>query len=289
MHRSRNSAALLSAGIVLIALSASSAAAQLNLPRPSPKATISQTVGVSDVTITYSRPSLRGRAIWGALVPWEKVWRTGANEVTTISVTDDVLVEGQKLAAGTYSLHSIPGQSEWTFIFNKAVPPSGYSYDAAQDALRIKVKPQSSTHSHELLTFEIPTVSEEAAEVALLWEKVRVPFRLAVDTDAYVLANAREAVAKAEADDWRTSFQAANYAHQAELKWPEATSWIDRSIAANANYTNLGLKARMLARQGKTSEAIQVGKRAVEAGKASAQKVDTASMEKLLAEWSAKK
>lgn len=272
---------------MLILTFAVPAAAQLNLPASSPKASISQRVGLTDVTITYSRPSLRGRAVWGELVPWDKVWRSGANAATTVAFSDEVTVEGQKLMAGTYSLHTIPGQKEWTVIFNKFIAPSGYSYDEKQDALRVKVTPQAAGHAHELLTFEIPAVTDSSAEIALLWGTVRVPVRIGVETEMKVLAGAREAVAKAAADDWRTPFQAANYAWQSEAKWDDAMSWIDRSIAASANYTNLGLKARMLARAGKSADAIEFGKRAVDAGKAAEPKVDTASMEKLLTEWQA--
>ncbi len=270
---------------LLLLAAAAPALAQLDLPASSPKASISQQVGLTDVMITYSRPSLRGRAVWGELVPWDRVWRTGANAPTTVEFSDEVSIEGQALPAGKYSLHTIPGQKEWTVIFNKFIAPSGYRYDEAQDALRVKVSPQTAAHSHELLTFEIPAVTEDSAEIALLWGTVRVPVRIGVATEMKVLAGAREAVVKAAADDWRTPFQAANYAYQSESKWDDAMGWIDRSIAASANHSNLGLKARMLARAGKTADAIEFGKRAVDAGKAADPKVDTAAMEKLLAEW----
>lgn len=287
MTRLVNSTVIVATALLVLTFAAAPAAAQLSLPAASPKASISQRVGLTDVTITYSRPSLRGRAVWGELVPWDRVWRTGANAPTTIVFSDDVTVEGQKLPAGTYSLHTIPGQKEWTVIFNRFIPPSGYRYDDAQDALRVKVTPQTATHSHEVLTFEIPAVTENSAEIALLWGSVRVPVRIGVETEMKVLAGAREAVAKAAADDWRTPYQAANYAYQSEATWDDATSWIDRSIAAGANYSNLGLKARMLARAGETADAIEFGKRAVDAGKAAEPKVDTSAMETLLSEWQA--
>lgn len=273
--------------IFLAAGLASTASAQLDLPRASPKATVTQTVGVSEVTITYSRPSVKERTIWGELVPWDRVWRTGANEVTTIELSHAAMIEGQALAAGKYSLHSIPGRDEWTLIFNKAVPESGYRYDEKQDALRVKVKPEAAEEFHELFTIEFETVKESLADVALVWERTRVPFRVTFDTDVLALSGIREAIAKAPADDWRTPFQAANFAYSSEKSWDEAMAWIDRSIGINANYTNLGLRARMLARAGKTAEAIDSAKKAIEAGKASEQKVDTSAMEKLLAEWSA--
>lgn len=287
MKRRVRAIAVFSAVLLLTGL-ASSASAQLNLPRVSPKSTISQTVGVSHVTITYSRPSVNERTIWGELVPWDKVWRTGANEVTTIALSDEVMIEGKKLAAGSYSIHTIPGREEWTLIFNKLIPESGYRYDEKQDALRITVKPEPSDDFHELLTFVFPLVSESTAEIAILWEKLRVPFSISVDLDAVALPGIREAVAKAPADDWRTPFQAANYAYSSEKSWSDAMTWIDRAIAINSNYNTLGLKARMLARAGRTEEALANARRAVEAGKASEQKVDTSALEKLIAEWSTK-
>ena len=114
----------------------------MRLPKASPCAVVKQTIGLNDVTITYSRPGVKGRKIWGGLVPYGTVWRTGANSATTIQFTEDVLVEGQPLAAGTYSLHTIPGEKEWTLILNKDANQWGsYSYDPAKDALRVKVTP----------------------------------------------------------------------------------------------------------------------------------------------------
>ena len=131
------------AAIVAAAILAATtpALAQLELPRVSPKATVSQTVGLTDVTITYCRPSVRGRTIWGGLVPYDEVWRTGANEATTITFTDDVTIDGNKLPAGTYGLFTVPGKDEWTVVFNKGAKQWGaYEYKQDQDALRIKVE-----------------------------------------------------------------------------------------------------------------------------------------------------
>src|SRR5215212_6143403 len=153
------------AAAALVLAFATSASAQVRAPRPSQKASVTQTVGVTDITITYSRPGVKGRTIWGdppagatagtatlddsstrakdaPIVPFGHVWRTGANEATTFTVTDDVLVNGQKLAAGTYSLHTIPGKDEWTVIFNSDAGQWGsFSYDEKKDALPVKVKP----------------------------------------------------------------------------------------------------------------------------------------------------
>src|ERR1700704_2759293 len=136
--------------------------AQVRTPRPSPKASVMQTIGVTDVTITYSRPGVKGRTIWGdplpeqagpkgaPIVPWGHAWRTGANEATQFVVTDDVFINGQKLAAGSYSLHTIPTKDEWTIIFNSDANQWGsFRYDPAKDTLRVKVKPEWVSESKE--------------------------------------------------------------------------------------------------------------------------------------------
>lgn len=275
---------LLTAVVALVV--ASSLSAQLRLPRPSPKSTVSQTVGVTDVTISYSRPGVKGRAIWGELVPWDAVWRTGANEATTIAFSTDVMVEGNKLPAATYSLHTIPGKSEWTLIFNSVSDQWGsYSHDAAKDVLRVKVKPRTETDMSEMLTFEFPSVKSDSAEVALRWEKIMVPFTVKVDTNALALANARTAIKESKDDDWRTLYQAANYSMQYDANWSDARGWLDKSISVQENAQNLSLKARMLAKDGKTKEAIAAGEKAIKFGQAATPKLDTTATEKLVAEW----
>src|SRR5713226_895779 len=151
-------------------------APQLRTPRASQKQVVTQTVGFTDVTITYSRPGVKGRQIWGALVPFDKVWRTGANEATTISFSDDVTINGQALPKGTYSLHTIPGQAEWTIVFNNVSNQWGsFTYDPAKDALRVKAKPQSAPFA-EWLTCEVPQLSADQATIAIHWENLSVPF-----------------------------------------------------------------------------------------------------------------
>src|SRR5690349_20026562 len=148
----------------LALLATTSAFAQMRTPRPSPSATLTRTVGLTDITIKYSRPGVKGRTIWGDLVPYDKVWRTGANEATTISFSDDVKIEGQKLPKGTYSLHTIPGADQWTINFNGVADQWGsYSYDQAKDVLRVNVKPQPAPMIERLM-FEIPDVTTDTAK-----------------------------------------------------------------------------------------------------------------------------
>lgn len=286
------------------------------VPRPSQKASVMQTIGVTDITITYSRPGVKGRTIWGdplpeqaatkgeatlddqnarpkgaPIVPWGHAWRTGANEATQFVVTDDVLINGQKLPAGNYSLHTIPTKDEWTIIFNSEANQWGsFKYDPAKDTLRVRAKPEWGEHSKEWLEYWIDPVSPNSAEVSIRWEKVRVPFTVEVkDVTAVALVKARAAVAAAKPDDWNTPLQAANLAlaNPKKADLAEAARWLDQSIKVKETYQNLAAKARMLAGQGKTAEAISVGEKALALGKAA--KANTSNLEKNLAEWKAKK
>lgn len=304
------------AAALLVAGLAASASAQssLRLPRPSQKASVTQTVGVTDVTITYSRPGVKGRKIWGdapagaaaagtatlddsrargadaPIVPYGRVWRTGANEATLFRVTDDVLVNGQPLAAGSYSLHTIPGRDEWTVIFNKDEGQWGsFAYDEKKDALRVKAKPQAADNE-EWLAFEIEPENESSIRVNIRWERLRVPFTVEVkDVPALALRKAREAVSAAKPDDWQTPLQAANYMLQNKLDLTQAMTWTEQSIKSKENFNNLNLKARILAAQGKTADAVTTGERALQVGRAaSANAQALANFEKTLAEWKSK-
>jgi len=247
----------------LLLLMATSAFAQVRIPRVSPSATLTQTVGLTDITIKYNRPGVKGRTIWGDLVPLDKVWRTGANEATTISFSEDVSVNGQKLGRGTYSLHTIPGRDEWTIIFNNVVDQWGsYSYDEAKDALRVKVKPEPSSHT-EWMSFDAPELSTDTAKIVLRWEKVAVPFTVdtkSVDRTMTSLKNAMN-------PDWRAAFNAASFAfdNKGAATDAEMNAWLEQSLKANQNIANLYLKARIAARAGNKADAVKYGEMAIAA------------------------
>jgi len=150
--------------------------------RPSPRGSAMQAIGATEVAIAYSRPRVNARKIWGGLVPYNRVWRAGANEATTITLSSDMLIEGQKLAAGTYSLSAIPTETEWTLIFNKVATQWGsFYYNSEFDALRIKVKPQAAEHQ-EWLSYNFEVLSPTAAQAILQWEKVKVAFKIELDS-----------------------------------------------------------------------------------------------------------
>jgi hypothetical protein len=291
------------------------AAAQIVTPQASQKASVMQRIGVTDITITYFRPGVKGRKIWGdplpgqtaqgeatldnqnerpkdaAIVPWGHVWRTGANDATTFTVTDDVLINGQKLAAGTYSLHSIPAKDEWTIVFNGTANQWGsFNYDAKKDALRVKAKAATEATSQEWLAFSIDPETPNTAKVNIKWERLRVPFTVEVpDVASTTLAKLKAAVAGAKPDDWATPRNAGNYL----INTPETTddelglSFIEQSIKVKETFQNLSSKANALYKMGKKEEAFAIGDRAVERGKAD--KVNTAPFEKRLADMKAGK
>lgn len=234
----------------------SAAPAAVRLPQISQGASVKQTIGLNDVTITYSRPGVKKRKIWGALVPYDKVWRTGANAATTISFTEDVLVEGQPLPAGTYSLHTIPGEKEWTIILNKEANQWGsYSYKPEQDAVRVKVTPVAG--SQEWLSFRFEDLTMDTARAVLAWENLQVPFTIKnqTDTNVKVVGMLRESVAKAKPDDWQAYARAANYLVQNKIYLDDAAAWADKSLAIKKTTFGHFVKANLLNGAGKTKEA----------------------------------
>jgi 2-methylaconitate cis-trans-isomerase PrpF len=318
---SLRSAASLLALLSLAAAASAQQAPKVRLPQASSAATVSQTIGVTDLTIVYHRPAVRGRTVWGD-VPAEKVatlktatgqpatagevtldgtpgagkdfplepnghvWRAGADEATKFTVTDDVLINGQKLPAGAYSLHVIPNKDEWTIIFNKKADQWGsFGYDAKQDELRVKVKPVWLQESQEVLSYEIPQVTTNTAQVVIRWEKVAVPFTVEVpDVNAVAMAKINAQVA-ANPNDWQIPFAVAN-AYATDDKFEEAVKWVDQSIKVKETFQNLRFKALILNEMGKKQEAIAVAEQAVARGKADG--VDTSRFEKQLADIKAK-
>jgi hypothetical protein len=293
------------------------AMAQVVVPRPSQKASVMQTIGVTNVTITYSRPGVKGRKIWGdplpeqaatkgeatldnqnvrpkeaVIVPYGHVWRTGANEATMFEVTDDVLINGQKLAAGNYSLHTVPTKDEWTIVFNSTANQWGsFSYDAAKDLLRVKAKPEWKTENQEWLEYSFDPVTENSAQVNIRWEKINVPFTVSIaDVNATTLAKLRATVGAAKPDDWRTPMQAGNWVvngNSVTTDDAEGMAWLDQSIKIKETFQNLSVKANALYKTGKKDEALAVAEQAIQRGKTD--KVDTSSFEKRVADMKAGK
>src|SRR5436305_6190590 len=248
--------------ISALPLAAQQAAPALKLPRVSQHMVATQTVGLTDITVDYSRPAVKGRAIWGGLVPYDQVWRTGANEATQISFSDDVTINGQPLPKGTYSLHTIPGKDSWTIIFNKTAKQWGsFNYKQADDALRVTAKPEKSTF-HELMSIDFPQVTNDTATVAIRWENISVPFTVGTNTTAKVMADANAAVAAAAPTDFQTPLRAASFAFDSG-NTEQATKWVDQSLKVKQTMSNLYLKARIQAKNGDKAGAIATGESAL--------------------------
>ncbi len=228
---------------------------QLNLPRDSQRASVSQRVGITDITVSYHRPLVKGRTIWGKVVPYGQVWRAGANENTLITFTDPVSVEGQPLDRGTYGLHMIPNQDQWTVIFSKVNTAWGsFTYKESEDALRVNVKPQASDF-HEALAFDIDQPTEDSAIVVLRWEKVAVPFKVSVNVNDIVEASLHGQMRGLTQYTWDAWDDAANYLLAHKVHLDEALQYEDSSIQVEERYDNFQTKSQILDALGKKDDA----------------------------------
>ena len=284
---------------------------QIRLPRSSQKASVMQTVGVTDITIAYSRPGVKNRTIWGdppasmaarakgeatlddqnarqkgdPIVPWGHVWRAGANEATQFVVTDEVLINGQKLPAGSYSLHTIPNKDEWTIVFNGTANQWGsFNYDPAKDTLRVKAKPEWVKDNQEWLEYSMPTVTPNSATVVIRWEKIAVPFTVTVPNVEAVWRGKVDAAIAANPTNEALPLQVAG-AYANDDKWDEALKWVEQSIKVKETFRNLSAKANYLYFAGRKTEAFAAADVAIAKGKAD--KVDTTNFEKRVAGWKA--
>jgi len=237
--------------------------AVLDLPRDSQHAKIIQRVGITDITINYHRPLVKGRKVWGGLVPYGQVWRAGANENTTIEFTDPVTVEGKSLAKGIYGLHMLPTESEWTIIFSKASTAWGsFTYNQSEDALRINVKP-AAAEMKEALAYEVDDVTPTSAVIALRWEKLAVPFKVQVSTNEIVAQNLHAQMRGLAQYTWDGWDDAATYLLTNKYNLEEALKYEDRSIGVEERYDNLMNKSRILDAMSKKDEATTARNKAL--------------------------
>ncbi len=243
-------------------------AQSLDLPRVSPRASISQWVGLSKISIDYHRPAVKGREIWGGLVPYNNgvpmPWRAGANDNTTISFSHDATINGKKLAAGSYGLHMIPSAKDWTIIFSKNHTSWGsFNYKAEEDALRITVRPEAAEHE-EWLRYGFEKLTGTQAFVYLHWEKLKVGFEVGFESNSVVLANLRNQMRHLAGWNTQSLLQAAAWCLQQDINHDEALVWADRSIKFEKKFSNLSVKAQLLAKKGQSDDAENLMKQAVE-------------------------
>jgi Protein of unknown function (DUF2911) len=241
--------------------------AQIKTPASSPVATVTQAVGLTKITVEYSRPAVRGRKIFGDLVPFDKVWRTGANKITTIKFDDDVMVEGKKIAAGTYGWYTFPGKSQWTIALNTDDKQWGaYQYDSAKDVLRLNVKPEKTKGLVENMTITVEQTGKNTADVVLSWEKTAVRMKVEQNTHDKIMAEIKDKTAKADCTT-DTYFDAAEYYldHNHDLKM--ALTWADKVVEKDKQYWTYNLRANILAKLGQCAKAAEDAKMTVEMAK----------------------
>src|SRR5579864_4077126 len=227
----------------------------LNLPRASQHALLTQRIGITDITVNYHRPLANGRQIWGKVVPYGQVWRAGANENTTITFTDPVTIEGQPLDKGTYGLHMIPGENQWTVIFSKNSKEWGsFSYKQEDDALRVNVKPQPAEASNAL-AYDFDDVKPDSAVVTMRWDKVAVPFKVDVKVNDLVTASIHRQLHGLNQYYWEGWDDAAGYFLANKINLDEALKDEDQSIQSEERYDNLLNKSKILEALGRKEDA----------------------------------
>lgn len=241
--------------LMLAATFAQAQSALLDLPRKSQHAEVEQTIGITKITVNYSRPLVNNRKVWGGMVPYGEVWRAGANENTVISFSDPVTIEGKPLDKGTYGLFMIPKEDEWTIIFSKTNTAWGaFTYKPEEDVLRVTVKPTTSDF-HNALLYDFDQLAPDSVLLTLRWDKLAVPVKVGVNVTQTVEASLQKQFRSIVQYTWVSYDDAANYFLDSKSDLPEALKYADQSIGAEERYDNLMTKSKILAAMGKTDEA----------------------------------
>jgi hypothetical protein len=270
------------AGVLLAGVAVAQEAPKLVLPRPSPSATVKQTVGVTDITIAYSSPAVRGRKIWGEVVPWDEVWRAGANECTKATFSTAVTIGGKAVEAGTYCLVLLPTRSGWTFILNKDTKLWGaYGYKAESDILRVPATTMT-IPARERLAFEVLDFGDGGGTLALEWDTLRVSVKFELATREFVLAS----IKALKTDEWRPYANAARYLLDTGTEPALALQLADKSISLQEDWYNTWIKAQLLAAAGKKREAVEVARRSQELGKKASSFPLADDIARAIADWS---
>jgi hypothetical protein len=276
--------------LTVLAVSAFFAAttnAQMELPQPSPKALIKNTVGLTDITIDYSSPAVKGRTVWGDLVPYNDLWRTGANSASKITFSKDVEIAGKRVAAGNYSILSIPGKDEWTIIVNNDSElrgTSGYAQD--KDAVRLQVKPNTVPH-RERLTFFINDYSDAGGVISMEWEKLQLNIPFKTFTDEQALKNIQSTLN----GSWRNFMAAARYNLDNNKDLDQGITWINQAIVLdNSQWFSYWVKAQLHAGKSQWNDARTAAAKAKELGDKNPNNFwYKEDVEKAIADWKVKK
>ncbi|MCH7409840.1 DUF2911 domain-containing protein [Belliella sp. DSM 111904] len=241
---------------------------QIDMPQASPAATISQKIGLTDVKIEYSRPSTKGRKIFGELVPYGQVWRAGANAATVIEFSTPVKVEGNNVPAGSYAIYAIPEKNEWTYILSTNTKLWGaVGYNAEDDFLRFKVKAGKTGQKYETMEIGFTDMTDTGASVVFKWEMVKAEFRIETEVDPIVMDQIKKLVIDQEPTNPGLYYQAANYYFTNKKDMNKALEWINKSVDSDPKYWTAHLKAKIELELGKKKEAIETAKMSMEMAK----------------------
>jgi len=245
----------------LICAVAAIASAQVKVPAPSPTQTIKQDFGLSAIELIYSRPAMKGRKIFGDLVPWNKVWRTGANNATRLKFTDDVMIGGKALKAGEYALYTVPGDKEWEIIINKGSANWGTNYKQEDDVFRIKAMPMKLNESVENFTMQFANLKPTSTDLHIMWDKTAVAIPITTDIDKKIMAQIDNAMNK----DSRPYFQSAMYYMENGKDMNQSLQWFDKAIEQNPKgYWIYHQKANALAKMGRKAEAKSIAQKSMD-------------------------
>lgn len=240
---------------------------QIELPPVSPSATITQGVGLGFVTIDYSRPSAKGRKVFGNLVPYDKVWRTGANKITSISLSEKMKINGTEMNPQKYGLYTIPGEKSWKIILNRDAEQWGaYEYDPIQDALSFEVQPMDLDHNVNQMTISFEDFTPNSAYLVIAWESTAVRFKIEHDVNDMIMAQISSEMSQTS-PKVGSYFTAADYYFQNDYKLPQALDWAKRALAADQQYWTYQLVARIAAKLGKCDQAIPAAKASMKLAK----------------------
>jgi len=246
-------------------------AQDIELPRLSPKASVSYTVGMTEVTVHYSAPAVKNRVIWGNVVPYDSIWRAGANEATTVEFSTDVNLEGQTVRAGKYALFLIPGEKEWTVILNKNHNQWGTSsYDESADEVRFEVEPKMNEGLQERLSYTIHDMKMDMGYIKLGWEKMRLFLRFKVDVTEQAMANIIAALGKTPPEKkWTIYARGAQFLVDADGNMDQALDWAKLSTDQYSTSWNWYIRAKVEAKKGDMAAAVASGTKCAELGLAS--------------------
>ncbi len=244
--------------LAFLFLSISSIAQQIQMPQASPSSKIIQKVGLTDITVDFSRPSTKGRKIFGELVQFGEVWRTGANGATILTFSTEVSISGTKIPAGSYALYSIPGKTSWTMILSKNTKLWGaIGYDSKDDILRFTATPEKTSRMYDSFEISFAKLTDSSADLSIKWEQTRVEFTIQTEVDPIVMADIKKQVIDAQSTNPALLYQAANYYFTTNKDLNQAYTWIKQSTSTDPKYWTLHLQAKIELSLGKRTAALE--------------------------------